>query len=115
MRHLTRTLGLAALLLFLPAWAHAETYLSALAGVSFGGSAPTSRPIVGAGITFSNASAGLELEYATASGFAGAGSASRVSTFMASIVGGSNVRGMGVKPFLVAGAGLIPTTTGSTA
>lgn len=93
----------------LAAPAAGETIVTPFLGVTFGGDAKVHRPTVGAGVTIVGRSLGLELEAANTKRFFGNASPANVMTLTASLVGGADEPGTGVKPYFLAGAGLMRT------
>lgn len=92
----------------LPSPARADIVLSPFAGVHFGGDTPDTPLTFGGNVTFVGRSLGLEVEAARTSDFFGDGSTT-VSLLTASLVGGADLPGTGVKPYFLAGAGLLRT------
>ncbi len=93
-----------------PGAALADTLLTPFVGVTFGGDATVKRPTFGGSVTFVGRSIGLEIELAKTPKFFGNDSTQAdVTTFTASLVGGADLRGRGVKPYFLAGAGLMRT------
>lgn len=93
---------------FVPTTASADIVLSPFAGIHFGGDAPDKPKTFGGNVTFVGRSIGLEIEAARTNDFFGANSAN-VSLLTASLVGGADLPGTGVKPYFLAGAGLLRT------
>ncbi|ODS54447.1 MAG: hypothetical protein ABS36_11130 [Acidobacteria bacterium SCN 69-37] len=92
----------------LPGPAQADIVLSPFAGIHFGGDAPEKPKTFGGNVTFVGRSIGLEIEAARTNDFFGKPSAN-VSLLTASLVGGADLPGKGVKPYFLAGAGLLRT------
>jgi opacity protein-like surface antigen len=92
----------------LPSPAHADIVLSPFAGVNFGGDATEKPMTFGGNVTFVGRSLGLEIDAARSNDFFGEDSAS-VTMLSASLVGGADLPGTGVKPYFLAGAGLLRT------
>jgi len=92
----------------LPASAHADIVLSPFAGIHFGGDAREKPFTLGGGITFVGRSLGLEVEASRTNDFFGNGTAN-VSLLTAALVGGADLPGTGIKPYFLAGAGLLRT------
>jgi opacity protein-like surface antigen len=93
-----------------PAIATADTLITPFVGTTFGGDAKVHRPAFGAGVTFVGRSLGLEVELARVNKFFGADATSAdVTTLTAAVVGGADIRGRGVKPYFLTGAGLLRT------
>lgn len=95
-------------LLSLPAPARADIVLQPFGGVHFGGDTPGKPMTFGGNVTFVGRSLGLEIDAGQTSDFFGDGSAT-VSMLTASLVGGADLPGAGVKPYFLAGAGLLRT------
>lgn len=88
--------------------AEADIVLSPFLGVHFAGDA-TERPMsLGGSVTFVGRSIGLEVEAARANDFFGADTAN-LTTLTAALVAGADLPGRGVKPYFLAGAGLMRT------
>lgn len=100
--------ALAATLAALPSPAQADIVLSPFTGVHFGGDAREKPTTFGGNVTFVGRSLGLEIDAARTGDFFGDG-ASTVSMLTASLVGGADLPGSGVKPYFLAGAGLLRT------
>lgn len=94
-------------LVAVPSPAAADIVLTPFAGVNFGGDAPDTPRTFGGGVTFVGRSIGLELEASRSEDFFGDGSS--ISLLTASLVGGADLPGTGVKPYFLAGAGLLRT------
>jgi hypothetical protein len=106
----------AALVAFLiyPAAAHADTFVSPFVGISFGGDVPDPTLTYGGAILLMGRGAGVEIEVGHTPDFSGgAGAKTQVTTVSASYVAGGDLRGRGVKPYILAGLGLIRTHTES--
>jgi hypothetical protein len=100
----------------IPAAAHADILLSPFAGVTFGGDANAHARTVGGAVTFVGRSIGLELEAGrTNNFFRGDQSGTDVTNLSLSFVAGADLRGRGVKPYFLAGAGLLRTRVKGTA
>ena len=92
----------------LPRAARADTVLSPFLGVSFAGDATEKPMTFGGSVTFVGRSIGLEVEAARANDFFGTDTAN-VTTLTAALVAGADLPGRGVKPYFLAGAGLMRT------
>jgi opacity protein-like surface antigen len=95
----------------LPAAARADIVLSPFGGVHFGGDTPGKPATFGGSVTFVGRSLGLEIEAARTGDFFGDG-ATDVSLLTASLVGGADLPGTGIKPYFLAGTGLLRTNVG---
>lgn len=99
-----------------PAAARADTLITPFVGVTFGGDAKVHRPTLGGSVTFVGRSLGLEVELARTNKFFGNDSTSaNVTTLTAALVGGADIRGRGLKPYFLTGAGLMRTGVALTA
>ncbi len=93
-----------------PRVASADTLITPFVGTTFGGDAKEHRPTFGAGVTFVGRSIGLELELGRTSKFFGDNATSAdVTTLTAALVGSADIRGRGIKPYFLTGAGLMRT------
>lgn len=92
----------------LPSSARADIVLSPFVGVHFGGDAREKPITFGGNVTFVGRSLGLEIDAGQTHDFFGEGT-STVSMLTASLVGGADLPGTGVKPYFLAGAGLLRT------
>lgn len=93
-----------------PARAWADTLITPFTGVNFGGDAKTHRPTFGGAVTFVGRSLGLEVELARTNRFFGDNpTQASVTTLTAAAVGGADIRGRGIKPYFLTGAGLLRT------
>jgi opacity protein-like surface antigen len=92
----------------MPASAHADIVLSPFAGIHFGGDAPDKPFTLGGSVTFVGRSLGLEIEASRTNDFFGDNTAD-VSLLTAALVGGADLPGTGIKPYFLAGAGLLRT------
>jgi len=99
-------LGLAAA----PTTAQADIVLTPFAGVNFAGDTPDTPLTFGGGVTFVGRSIGLEIEASRTNDFFSDGQTD-VSLVSASLVGGADLPGTGVKPYFLAGVGLMRTNT----
>jgi len=97
-----------ALLAAVPRTAQADIVLSPFLGVSFEGDSVDTPPAFGGSVTFVGRSIGLEIEAARSNDFFGADTAN-VTTLTAALVAGADLPGRGVKPYFLAGAGLLRT------
>jgi opacity protein-like surface antigen len=95
-------------LLAAPSPARADIVLNPFVGIHFGGDAREKPRTFGGNVTFVGRSLGLEIEAARTNDFFGDGS-SNVSLLTASLVGGADLPGTGVKPYFLAGVGLLRT------
>lgn len=93
-----------------PSSARADIVLTPFVGVNFGGDTPKTPLAFGGGVTFVGRSIGLEIEATRTNDFFNDGG-TNVSLLTASLVGGADLPGKGVKPYFLAGAGLLRTNT----
>ncbi len=110
------TMALIAGGMFIPSAARADILVSPFVGVTFGGDAKAHKETVGGAVTFVGRSIGLEVEYGQTNDFFGSDQpGTDVKNLSASFVAGADLRGRGVKPYFLAGAGLLRTGVKGTA
>lgn len=95
-------------LMALPSTAQADIVLTPFAGINFGGDTPKKPLTFGGGVTFVGRSIGLEVDASRTNNFFSDGTTD-VTLVTATLVGGADLPGTGVKPYFLSGVGLLRT------